>query len=57
MLDGILQSKRFWIAVAGVVSVAFKDQLPISEEQVQQIVLMLATWILGDSLRATTPKT
>ena len=53
MLDGIFQSKRFWLAIAGVVTVVLNDKLPISEDQIQQLVLMLAAWILGDSLRET----
>lgn len=54
-MQEIFKSKRFWIAVSGVVAVVLKDKLPFSEDQLQQIILLAATWIVGDSLRATTP--
>ena len=55
-MQTLLRSKRFWLAVAGVVGSALGDSLPISQEQLQQIVLVIAAWIVGDSLRATTEK-
>ncbi len=51
----ILQSKRFWLTVASVIAVAAKDYLPLTEEQIQQIVLALGAWVIGDSLRSTVP--
>lgn len=51
-----LQSKRVWVAVAALITAVGKDYLTISEDQVQLIVLTLASWILGDSLRATDPR-
>ncbi len=51
----ILQSKRFWLSVASVVAIAIKDYLPLTDEQVQQIVLAIGAWIIGDSLRSTVP--
>jgi hypothetical protein len=55
-MSAIFKSKRFWLAVGSAVTVVLKDYLPISEEQVQQIVLVVAAWIVGDSLRQTTPE-
>ncbi len=52
----ILQSKRFWLTVASVIAVAAKDYLPLTEEQIQQIVLALGAWVIGDSLRSTNPQ-
>ena len=56
-MDKLLSSKRFWLAVAGVATVLLRDQfeLPVTEEQVQDVVLLVAAWIVGDSLRATDP--
>lgn len=52
----VFKSKRFWIAIAGVVWVAFENVLPFSQEQLTAIVILIASWIVGDSLRATVPK-
>ena len=54
-MNEVFKSKRFWIAVSGVVAVVLQDKLPFSEDQLQQIILLAATWIVGDSLRATAP--
>jgi hypothetical protein len=51
----ILKSKRFWLTVASVLTVALKDQLPLTAEQIQQIVLAIGAWVIGDSLRSTVP--
>jgi hypothetical protein len=51
----ILRSKRFWLTVASVVAVAIKDYLPLTDDQIQQIVLAIGAWVVGDSLRATVP--
>ena len=51
-LKSLLLSKRFWAAVAGVVFLltdAFG--LPLTQDQVQGIVLMIASLILGDTIR------
>lgn len=56
-MQELLKSKRFWLAVAGVISTAFGSQLPLSEDQIQQIVMILGAWIIGDSLRQTSPPT
>jgi len=51
----IFKSKRFWVAVAGIVAVVFEDKIPIEKAQLEQIILLVATWIVGDSLRAVPP--
>lgn len=57
MFQKLLESKRFWLAIAGFLAVILRDQLglPITEEQIQAIVLVIAAWIVGDSIRATDP--
>lgn len=59
MLNGILESKRFWLAVASLAFVVLNERLgvPITEEQIQQVILVVAAWIVGDSLRPVLPKT
>jgi hypothetical protein len=58
MLNDLIKSKRFWAAVAGIVVVVAKDRLPIAldEQQITMIVMAIGSWIVGDSLRATTVK-
>lgn len=53
----IFKSKRFWVAVAGIAAVIFEDKIPVEKEQLEQIILLVASWIVGDSLRATVPTT
>ncbi|MHC4690831.1 MAG: hypothetical protein ACYS5F_14545 [Planctomycetota bacterium] len=53
-LKSVWISRRVWVAVAGV-AVACADTLGITvdPETVQYIVLLAASWIVGDSLRKT----
>jgi hypothetical protein len=54
-IQALLQSRRFWVAVAGVVAVATESLgvTTLGSEQIQNIVLLCASWIVGDSLRKT----
>jgi hypothetical protein len=58
MLNDLIKSKRFWAAVAGIAVVVMKDRLPVAldEQQITMIVMAIGSWIVGDSLRATTVK-
>ena len=58
MLNDLIKSKRFWAAVAGIIVVVAKDRLPVAldEQQITMIVMAIGSWIVGDSLRATTVK-
>lgn len=53
-LKALFNSRRVWVAVAGVL-VALSDSagVNIDPEVVQYVVLLAASWILGDSLRKT----
>ena len=55
-LASLFESRRFWISVAGIaVAVSHMgNPLGISEEQIHDIVLLLAAWVVGDSVRKTT---
>lgn len=54
-IQAMLQSRRFWVAVAGVLAVTTESLgiTTLSADQVQNIVLVCASWIIGDSLRKT----
>ena len=56
-LSQLWKSKRFWLTVASVAAVVFKDRLPVglTDEQLTQIVLAIGAWIVGDSLRGVNP--
>ena len=55
-IKAMIQSRRFWLGVAGTI-VAFSNALfgegTVDPETVQQITLLVAAWIVGDSLRVT----
>lgn len=53
-LDTMMRSRRFWMAVAGVV-VVFSDNFgwELDIDTVNNAVLIIGSWIVGDSLRKT----
>jgi len=54
-IQALLQSRRFWVAVAGVLAVTTESLgiTTLNSDQIQNIVLLCASWILGDSVRKT----
>ncbi len=49
----LVNSRRFWVAVGGVVFVVTDGAgLPLTAENVNHVVLIAGAWIVGDSLRA-----
>ena len=51
-LKALTHSRRFWIAVSGFVFVLFDGLgLPLTEDQVNNLVLVGGAWIVGDSIR------
>ena len=50
-ISELFKSKRFWAAAAMVAVVILKDRVPISEDQIQELVWVVAAWIVGDSVR------
>ena len=53
-VQALFKSRRFWIAVSGVVFVAF-DGLGLgrTEGQTTNLVIVLGSWVVGDSIRST----
>jgi uncharacterized membrane protein len=51
----LMKSRRFWVAVSGVVLVVGNEGLglKLTEDQVTLVVTMLASWVVGDSFRKT----
>lgn len=54
-IDAMMKSRRFWMAVAGV-AVVFSENLGwgLDADTVNNAVLIIGSWIVGDSLRKTT---
>jgi hypothetical protein len=54
-MNALLKSKRFWLAASTLLAVALRERLnlPVTDDQVHQVVLVVAAWIVGDSLRGT----
>lgn len=53
-LESAIHSRRVWVGVAGVAVVISEELgLSIATETIEQIVLMFAAWIVGDSLNKT----
>ena len=53
-LRTLVKSRRFWVAVAGVVAVTTDALgLGLSQEMVTNFVILGAAWIVGESLRSS----
>jgi hypothetical protein len=55
ILQSFIKSRRFWLMIGGVAVAIFKDQLglPLTEEQINEMVLLIGAWIVGESLRSS----
>lgn len=57
VFNTLVKSRRFWVAVAGIVIAVGREQIPFlanfSDEQITQAVMMLGAWIVGESLRSS----
>ena len=53
-VQALFVSRRFWAAVAGVAFVALDGLgLGLTEDQITNLFIVGAGWIVGDSIRAT----
>ena len=53
-VQGLFGSRRFWVAVGGVLFVVFDGLgVGLTAEQINHVVLVAGAWIVGDSLRVT----
>lgn len=54
-MNDLLKSKRFWAAVSGLVVIFTKQFWPdIPDETVTNVVLIIASWIVGETIRPAT---
>ena len=51
----LLKSRRFWAVASGLIVVVSKELglADLDESQVQNMVMLIATWVLGESLRSS----
>lgn len=54
-VKALLKSRRFIAAVVGVAAIVASEAfgVKLDTEQITAIVVMISSWILGDSLRKT----
>ena len=54
--NDILKSKRVWAVIGTIAVVAFKDRTSLTDQQILEIVGLVAALVLGDSVRPVAPK-
>lgn len=54
-LKSLLQSRRFWAVASGLIVVVTKELgiANLDETQVTNIAMLIASWVLGESLRSS----
>jgi hypothetical protein len=52
-IKSLLSSRRFLMAVAGVLAISLNTVLGMDESQVLSMAAIIVAWILGDSKRET----
>ena len=57
-VQDLLKSRRFWISVGAIAAVVLKDRLglPLSEEQITDLAILIGSWVVGESLRSSSAK-
>ena len=54
--NDILKSKRVWAVIGTIAVVVLKDRTSLSDQQILEIVGLVAALVLGDSVRPVAPK-
>lgn len=54
-IKNLLKSRRFWAVASGLIVVVTKELgiADLDETQVQNIAMLIAAWVLGESLRSS----
>ena len=55
-LRALVRSRRFWVGVSGMIVICadtLAGEGTINPDTVQAVTLLVAAWIVGDSLRET----
>jgi hypothetical protein len=58
VINDLLKSRRFWVSVGALAAVVLKERLniPLSEEQITDIAILIGSWVVGESLRSSSAK-
>ncbi len=52
-LTSLINSRRFYALVAGILTVIFQDGLGLTDQTTMEVVGLLMAWIVGDSINKT----
>ena len=55
-VSAVIRSRRFWVGVSGMIVICADTLVgegTINPDTVQAVTLLVAAWIVGDSLRET----
>ena len=55
-MDNLIKSKRFWACAAVIAVIVLKDKVPLSEQQITELVMAVGAWVVGESIRPVEPK-
>lgn len=57
-VQDLIKSRRFWVSVGAIAAVVLKDKLglPLSEEQISDLAILIGSWVVGESLRSSSAK-
>jgi hypothetical protein len=57
-VQDLIKSRRFWVSVGAIAAVVLKDRLglPLSEEQITDLAILIGSWVVGESLRSSSAK-
>jgi len=53
-IKSLFTSRRFWAVVSGFAAILAKEfDFPIDPDTLQQYIILIAAWVVGDSLNKT----
>lgn len=57
-VQDLLKSRRFWVSVGAIAAVVLKDKLglPLTEDQITDLAILIGSWVVGESLRSSSAK-
>ena len=56
IMENLFKSKRFWAVAAVIAVVVLKDKVPLTEQQITEVVMAVGAWVVGESIRPVEPK-
>lgn len=58
VINDLLKSRRFWISVGSIAAVVLRERLnlPLTDDQITDIAILIGSWVVGESLRSSSAK-